>query len=1113
MQIRPKQEASVFETAQQITQDLGASLPWRDHPFAHMVSDARRAGHHVDATSILVSVDEEPTASFDGKPVTHRAMFNGNAVGDLAFFVEVRKNEIDLSLEYRASVITREQARLILQRTGELLETLVRSPDTKIAALTPVAETTPGAGMTPSPVVDQTAISTLSVAEGPALESHELIIEQTLRWFDETPAAAAVECGTDTLTWGDVDQRSAAVASTLQARGIGRGDRVIVALGRGVNAVSAIVGVHRCGAAYVPIDPSYPESRIQLIAAEAAATTAIIGGPVPGLDVANQIRIDGTTIDGVPWSQVNAPLPVNVSPDDDAYVIFTSGSTGVPSGVAVTHAQLAASTNARAQVYDASPTRFGVLSSIAFDSSIVGLFWTLATGGTIVFPLDNVVRDIDALLELFFTAELSHMLCVPSLYRALLRRRSDTAPAGWPNHVIVAGESCGPALVRDHFESTTSALTNEYGPTECTVWATAHHCSPEDLSNRPQIPIGNAVPGTWIAVVDSNNQPVTEGVDGELVIGGANLTAGYTNDAARTETRFIRESDLLHPLLPGGQFFRSGDSARMLDGVAYFSGRIDDQLNVGGMRAEAAEIERAAAQHPQVNEVIVGATDVRTLDELLRSNQPEVLSEAMRLAAETEDPTLELSRILRTNSEPTTVLVGHLEVGPGAASHAQIVTQVRSLIAEAFPAGLRPTNWYIHDALARTPNDKLDRTATLARAVDPVVEDATPVPGPTPRAGSDTRPTQDLAHRITAIYRSVLKNPSIAAHDSFFDVGGDSLMALELLDALELALGITMSTSALFEHPAPRDLAHHLAQEHALDAGDSAKPDLSVTQEDNAQEAKPLRSLVIPVQSTGSRAPIFAVHHLGRNAELFRPLSERLGAEQPLWGLAAPLPLEPFGTAEYDLSITYNVGSIAASYVAEVQRIAPDGPVAIAGTCQGALFAYEVAQQLRSAGRDVPLLIMLTDWHAPHIDYNEAGSVVALRRLVELKDLGWIGLRRLLSWRGPRLRLQRRAEISALNAIRRTKRPLPHRLRVRQYIEESLDHFNSYTYEPWPGTALVVRGSDDLRISETDRTAGWGDLIADLEIEFVPGWDATILQEPNVQQTARVVKDALDRQR
>ena len=1108
MQIRPKQEASVFETAQQITQDLGASLPWRDHPFAHMVSDARRAGHHVDATSILVSVDEEPTASFDGNSVTHRAMFNGNAVGDLAFFVEVRKNEIDLSLEYRASVITREQARLILKRTEETLVKLVRSPDTKIADLVPAG------------VAEQTATTTVSVAEGPALESHELIIDQTLRCFDETPAAAAVECGTDILTWGDVDQRSAAVASTLQARGIGRGDRVIVALGRGVNAVSALVGVHRCGAAYVPIDPSYPESRIQLIATEAAATTAIIGETVPGLNVANQIRIDGTTIDGVPWSQVNGPLPVNVFPDDDAYVIFTSGSTGVPSGVAVTHAQLAASTNARAQVYDAPPTRFGVLSSIAFDSSIVGLFWTLATGGTIVFPLDNVVRDIDALLELFFTAELSHMLCVPSLYRALLRRRSDTAPAGWPNHVIVAGESCGPALVRDHFESTTSALTNEYGPTECTVWATAHHCSPDDLSDRREIPIGNPVPGTWIAVVDSDNQPVAEGVDGELVIGGANLTAGYANDPARTETRFTRESDLLHPRLPGGHFFRSGDSARMLDGVAYFSGRIDDQLNVGGMRAEAAEIERVAAQHPQVNEVIVGATDVRTLDELLRSNQPEALSEAMRLAAETEDPTLELSRILRTNSEPTTMLVGHLEVGPGAASHAQIVTQVRSLIAEAFPAGLRPTNWYVHDALARTPNNKLDRGATLARSVDPVVGDATPVPGPIPRAGSDTRPTQDPAHRITAIYRSVLKNSSIAAHDSFFDVGGDSLMTLELLDALEPALGIALSTSVLFEHPTPRGLADHLAQEHDLqgDTGDNStgrdsSRAAAAAHVKDAPEAKPLRSLVVPIQSTGDQTPIFAVHHLGRNGELFRPLSKRLGTDQPLWGLAAPLPLEPFGTAEYDLSVSYNVTRIAETYVAEVQRIAPVGPVIIAGTCQGALFAYEVAQQLRLAGREVPLLLMLTDWHAPHIEYNDAGSVLALRRLTELKQQGWTGLRRLLSWRGPRLRIQRRAEIAALSAARKAKQPLPHRLRVRQYIEESLDHFNSYTYEPWPGPAVVVRGSDDLRISETDRTAGWGDLIADLDIEFVPGWGVTILQEPNIDDTARVVSDALARRR
>ena len=234
------------------------------------------------------------------------------------------------------------------------------------------------------------------------------------------------------------------------------------------------------------------------------------------------------------------------------------GSTGVPTGVEVTHRQLSASTNARAQFYSQEASAFAVLSSISFDSSIVGLFWTLACGGTIVLPTEDEAHDIDALAHLFSRRRLSHALCVPTLYQALLRRRN--ADGTWPAHVIVAGESCPKDLVDQHHRIVaTSALTNEYGPTEATVWATAHRCAPTD----GPVPIGRPIAGTWAAVVSANTV-VPRGVAGELVLGGAGITAGYFNDADLTGERFGSTDELISAAaLPEGPTFRSGDTVRL----------------------------------------------------------------------------------------------------------------------------------------------------------------------------------------------------------------------------------------------------------------------------------------------------------------------------------------------------------------------------------------------------------------------------------------------------------------------------------------------------------------------------------------------------------------------
>jgi len=1043
------------------TAEIGAVLAARDYPVARRVADAREAGIELPTENVLVSVDLHPTASFGEHEVTHQALFNGSAVADLSFFVEVRDSFVEVGLEYRGVSVGGDRAEQIIDRFSRALEAAVADDALQISELS--------------------RLETVSVAQGESLPSTELVLSQIMHNAKTRPSAVAVECADETLRWSDLADRSETIARQLIDQGVTAGDRVAVCLPRSTNLLAALVGVQLAGAAYVPIDPTYPADRIALISDTAQAQATLVAPGHAGPVFENSLVISPDGVGGVSWTPATFTLPMP-APTTNAYLIFTSGSTGVPSGVAVSHEQLAASTNARRDVYVASPERFCVLSSVAFDSSIVGIFWSLASGGTVVLPTDRQARDVDALASLLASVPLTHILGVPTMYRALLARSKPSEH--WPGHVIVAGESCPPSLVDEHVAKYPNvALTNEYGPTEATVWATAHRCSP----GENPVPIGKPIPGTWVAVVDGDGVPVPEDVPGELIIGGAGLTGGYVNNETLTAKRFASaDRTSAQRFLPDGRFFRSGDRASMRNGVVFFAGRIDEQLNVGGARVEPAEVEAVLQAHDEVVAVAVVAQDVRSFAELCEA-APAVVVHAAKAdlaAASTLQERTAAVNPLRTYGDPDVRLVAHLE----ASSELDPVS-LRQGASAALPVALRPSVYVTHGRLPRSPAGKVDRAASAQLEIpETSVSAAT---SPTARPGSHGA-VQERTQLILNIFRSQLRNRDIVETDSFFDQGGNSLRAIDVLNEIEQSLGVEVSTSTIFEYPTAAGLANQIR------GGVTTKP------------GSKLRSLVIPVNSTGTATPIFAVHHLGPNAELFRPLAELLGPDQPLYGLAAPLPLEPFGKADYNIEIEYNVATIATTYVAEVERLAPTGPVVIAGTCQGALFAYEVAQQLRAKGRDVPLLAMFTDWHAPLVEYSDAQTVLIRKKLTLLRENGLASIRRVLSVRGPRLRVQRKAEIIALRGFNRAGMRLPERLRVRHYIEQSLDHFNAYAYEPYDGSALVVRGSDDRRISEADQTAGWGDLIADLEITFVPGWGMTILAEPNIRKTAAAFQAALE---
>ncbi|HEV2735718.1 MAG TPA: amino acid adenylation domain-containing protein [Longimicrobiaceae bacterium] len=599
---------------------------------------------------------------------------------------------------------------------------------------------------------------------------HLRILEQARR----APAAVAVSHGAVRLTYGELDARSAALAATLRRLGVGPETRVALFAEASPEAVVGILAVLRAGGAYVPVDPAYPRERIAYLLEDSAAPVLLaperlrgglpeFGGEVVALDTPHPPAPSPTRGEGEHGGLEDANALSHsrtfaLSHSQLAYVIYTSGSTGRPKGVQVSHRNLARSTAARFAGY-AQPVRgFLLLSSTSFDSSVAGIFWTLCAGGTLHLPPADVQGDPARLVETAAREGVSHLLCVPSLYAALLdevERRPGWAPAA----AVVAGEACPRELVERHARLLPgTALYNEYGPTEGTVWCTVHECRPDEAA---RVPIGRAAPGARVYVLDRAGRPAPLGAPGELYVGGGGVARGYLARPGLTAERFVPDP---YAELPGARMYRTGDRARRLaDGALDFLGRTDQQLKVRGFRVEPGEVEGALLAHPAVREAAVAAREDRGGARLV-------------------------GYVVPRGGEPTDA------------------DTLRTFLRRRLPEHLVPSAFVTLDAIPRTPSGKTDRAALPAPDAEP--------------ARGHVEPRTDTEERVAEVWAAVLGAERVGALDDFFGLGGHSLLAMQAVSRLRHALEVDLPVHAVFDHPTVERLAAEIdrRQDEALAA-------------------------------------------------------------------------------------------------------------------------------------------------------------------------------------------------------------------------------------------------------------------------------------------------------
>lgn len=667
---------------------------------------------------------------------------------DLTLFPAERPDGLSLTLQYRSDLYLPETASRFLGHLGEVLVAAVADAATPVSRLRLL---TAGEGE---------ALVRWNATESPidTLPFHEQVAARAAAF----PAAVAVACDTTRLSYGDLERRANQIAHRLRALGVDRGATVGLLLDRSADAIVALLGILKAGAAYLPLATDVPAPRIAQQLAASTTRLVVTRREFAGLAAAGTERLELDTDAAAIGAERDVAPDVTVTSDDVAYVLFTSGSTGTPKGVAVTHGNVANYTAAigrRLGLDGALPLHFATVSTLAADLGNTAIFPALAGGGTLhVIPAD-IALDGPRFASYAGAHAIDVLKITPSHLRALMVAAgrdgaAELLPRCW---LVLGGEASTWDLVDEVRRAGSCRVLNHYGPTETTVGCatfevTAASESAARAAGAQTVPIGAALANVQLHVLDANRLRMPVGVPGELYVAGAGVAAGYIGQPERTAERFVDLEGV-------GRAYRTGDRVRrLIDGNLEFLGRVDDQVKVRGFRVELGEVEHAVAAIPGVAACAV----------VLRDGS----------AAE---PVIAAFVVART--------AGY------AVAHADRPTpeRIRERLAASLPEYMVPSVVIMLDQLPLTPNGKIDKRALPA-------VDAAP-------AATATEPRTPTEAALVQIWAESLKRDAVGVHDNFFEVGGHSLIAIRILGKLTRTFGVRLPLRTLFDAPTVAQLA------------------------------------------------------------------------------------------------------------------------------------------------------------------------------------------------------------------------------------------------------------------------------------------------------------------
>ncbi|MBX3731626.1 MAG: amino acid adenylation domain-containing protein [Verrucomicrobiae bacterium] len=921
--------------------------------------------------------------------LSHRLISNPRRFENFDLYLNATGNSSRLMLEwtYKTDLFDEDTIRSWMQELMRLIERIHRAPEATLEELVGDGTLSGAPQMPPASWFGEEPPYPRDVPLGD-------LFDEVVSQFG---GRVAVELADERMDYRTLQERVRILSARLVALGVRPGDPVGLCQERSFGLIVSILAILRCGGCYVPFDPTYPQKRLQFMMEDSQVSVLLTQEHLRNRLPVTQARVVVPEVPEAAPVDPDPPMPV-VRADAPAYIMYTSGSTGTPKGVVVPHRAIVRLVRSQNFLPFGPDLTFLQISNLSFDLSTLEIWGALLNGGRLVLQ-PQPKPTLQEIADTIQRHQVTTVWFTTGLFSLMVDRHLEDLRG--LRHILAGGDVLSPPHVRKAFKVLgPGVLINGYGPTENTTFTTCHILN-EEVPPGASVSIGRPIHNSLVYVLDSELRMVPIGRKGELCTGGDGVALGYWKREALTRERFVPDPFCGRP---GAVMYRTGDLVRwQADGTLEFIGRVDRQIKERGIRVELGEIEAA-------------------LDEL--GGLRERLVEVRQDAGERRLVGYLVPAASRDHEDPE--------------ARERLIATVRSHLRERLPSHMVPTAFVVIAALPLTPNGKVDRAAL-------------PAPGSHmgPGPARHEEPRDEVERGLATLWSRLLGRQRIGIHDDFFDLGGHSMTAIQLLSQVDQQFGRALPLATLFEAPTIARLAGVLRQ----NAPRPKWPNLSLLQPD------------------GAGLPLFCVH--GNEASYFIP--RHLGPTRPFYAFMHQ-------GQEGDEIRLRTVETIATSYVRQLKEACPNGPYLLCGYSFGGVAAFEMAHQLIAMGDSVPLLAMM-DTYAPGLHQE------AMKLEWRFYQPLWKPVKRwLVRW------------------FLRRGRLVPPKLRTF-YINDTYDQaVTAFRPRPYPGRITIFKAEHAWGPADL----GWRDLAGGgLVLESVPGDHFSMIEDPQVEGLCRKLAQAL----